>query len=72
MWLPDGFEIEQESKYYAQIVGDRPMSINDADKLFEDGYQLISMDHRDAGVLIYKPIYTISIFKWREAKKCGS
>lgn len=72
MWLPDGFKLDQEGKYYAQIIGDRPISITDADRLFEDGYQLISMDHRYAGILTYKPVFTISIFKWREAKKCGS
>lgn len=72
MWLPEGFRLDQESKYYAQIIGDRQMQMPDADRMFEDGYQMISMDYRDAGIMTYKPVFTISLFKWREAAKCGS
>ncbi len=72
MHIPQGYKLDQEGKYYAQIIGEMPMSVEDADILFEDGYQVLSIDFKDMGFFWGKQQWVVSLSKWREMAKCGS
>lgn len=64
MWLPSGFKITQESRHYVEIGRDSPIFMSEADEIYDNGYQVVSLATQS-----FSPHYVVTLLK---VPPCGS